>query len=122
MAARPPAATAMPRTTIRAAFIRFTFHNDSTAHTWPSWRISSAKRQFMVNQAYLNCGDRRFPAPARDLGSRQGAHAVDPELVRAAAGNLLEPSRDSPCIELRPQAAGGRHHAGRGAMSADRHV
>ena len=68
-AARPPAARAIPRTTRRAAFIRFTFQV-TRRPGWPSLlqlfkcgrcrlvrRISPVKRQGMVNEAYPNSGN-----------------------------------------------------------------
>src|SRR5271170_7331493 len=51
-AAMPPAATAIPSTTRRAAFITLHFPRDGLAERWPSTWISAAKRQGMVNEAY----------------------------------------------------------------------
>ena len=43
-----------PRTTRRAAFIRFTLHNDADGRDPAPQVISPVKRQSMVNQPYPN--------------------------------------------------------------------
>src|SRR5215216_1075832 len=60
-AATPPAATATPRTTIRAIVIRFTFHDHASGRDRPPLVISPAKRQSMVNEAYPNRVNGRLP-------------------------------------------------------------
>src|SRR5258705_11395188 len=63
--AMPPAPTAMVRTTMRAVFIRFTFH--MTPRRFRRGDGSGPViRQGVVNKAYLNLRSAGYPSSSRD--------------------------------------------------------
>src|SRR5438309_717860 len=86
-AATPPAARATPRTTRRAVFIRFTSHDHAHgAGAGPSQVISPAKRQSMVNEAYLNRVNRKLNRAKALREARGSLDDLPRRLFTAAAG------------------------------------